>query len=118
MQRLIRDIYWSLSLNPLGEEKIKHDIPNHMPGPAHVAHCLDYLRQSIQCCGDMTLGWANLTVPQTPFIDGWGVPHHQCRAWVRFHECKLIWSLYTDRSFQKTALPYLRAHEAPGQIMG
>ena len=44
----------------------------------HIGHCFDYLRQAIQCAGDMTLE------PAMPgdegAVDGWGVLH-QCRDW-------------------------------------
>lgn len=47
----------------------------------HVGHCFDYIRQSIMCCGDMSLE-ANPFVNKEKHIavDGWGVPH-TCRDW-------------------------------------
>lgn len=49
---------------------------------SHVHHCLDYLRQSIICAGDMTLEWPKQDGPgQGIAVDGWGVPH-QCRDYV------------------------------------
>lgn len=44
----------------------------------HIGHCFDYLRQAIQCAGDMTLETA---IPNDDgAVDGWGI-EHQCRDW-------------------------------------
>lgn len=49
---------------------------------SHVHHCLDYLRQSIMCSGDMTLEWPMLTGPSAGItVDGWNIPH-RCKSWV------------------------------------
>ena len=57
----------------------------------HVAHCLDYLRQSIMCCGDMSLESAVMgedgNLQQA--VNGWGVKH-ECKAWDEVFE-------YTER---------------------
>ncbi|KAK5661228.1 hypothetical protein OQA88_11121 [Cercophora sp. LCS_1] len=51
---------------------------NRMPpeGPWHLAHCFDYLRQSIMCAGDMALEGQQTTFP-TGFrgSDGWDAKH-------------------------------------------
>lgn len=49
---------------------------------AHIRHCFDYIRQSIQCSADMIISWENLTEPERLHIDGWDIPHRQCRDWV------------------------------------
>lgn len=48
----------------------------------HMAHCFDYLRQSLMCHGDMTLEWPR-TEPdgRRVVVDGWGI-EHQCKDWV------------------------------------
>ncbi|PTB78927.1 hypothetical protein M440DRAFT_1327089, partial [Trichoderma longibrachiatum ATCC 18648] len=48
----------------------------HESHDQRVVHCLDYLRQSIMCCGDMSLEWAS---PSLPTVNGWGIPH-QCKS--------------------------------------
>lgn len=66
----------------------QHRKPNisaekHLDGPQlhqahseHVLHCFDYLRQSIMCCGDLSLEWA---VPDRITVDGWNIPH-RCQS--------------------------------------
>lgn len=49
---------------------------------SHANHCFDYLRQSLQCAGDMALEWPLLENDgRRKSVDGWGVPH-QCKDWV------------------------------------
>ncbi|KAK2785804.1 hypothetical protein FQN53_007385 [Emmonsiellopsis sp. PD_33] len=46
----------------------------------HVEHCFDYLRQSIECSADLTVEWARVEEDGSrKDIDGWGVPHYQCK---------------------------------------
>ena len=55
---------------------------------AHLEHCFDYLRQSVMCCADTTVEWANphSGPTQKPLIDGWGIPHGQCKDWDKLLE--------------------------------
>jgi hypothetical protein len=48
----------------------------------HMNHCFDYLRQTIQCGGDMAMEWPR-TEPNglRIAVDGWGIPH-ECKDWV------------------------------------
>lgn len=54
----------------------------------HLEHCFDYLRQSAMCCADTTVEWAspNAGPTQKPLIDGWDIPHRQCKDWDRVLE--------------------------------
>lgn len=75
----IRKIYWvfrdAISMEELGIAKKFTGRQGH-----HVQHCLDYLRQSILCAGDMTLEWPMLEgVAQGLAVDGWDIPH-QCKS--------------------------------------
>lgn len=48
-------------------------------GDKHLDHCFDYLRQSIQCAGDMTLEWPRTEASGARFVvEGWGIPH-ECK---------------------------------------
>jgi hypothetical protein len=48
----------------------------------HMNHCFDYLRQTIQCGGDMTMEWPRTEASGARFaVDGWGIPH-ECKNWV------------------------------------
>ncbi|KAK1836885.1 hypothetical protein QBC39DRAFT_247100 [Podospora conica] len=52
--------------------------PDKMPseGPWHLAHCFDYLRQSIMCCGDVALEGEQTTFPpDMRGSDGWDAKH-------------------------------------------
>ena len=52
----------------------------------HIGHCFDYLRQAIQCAGDMTL---ESTMPgDQGAVDGWGITHH-CRDWDQAYKWTL-----------------------------
>lgn len=52
------------------------------PQADHMAHCFDYLRQSIMCAGDMTLEWPKEGPNgERLVVDGWGI-QHQCKDWV------------------------------------
>ena len=68
-----------------------HDKLSAHANELHVAHCLDYLRQSIMCAGDMSLESAvtdkNGKLIQA--VSGWGATH-TCKAWDEVFE-------YTER---------------------
>ena len=46
----------------------------------HTNHCFDYIRQGIQCAGDMTLEGPNRGINSG--IIGDRTAHHSCRSWV------------------------------------
>lgn len=48
-------------------------------GFIHVQHCFDYIRQGIQCAGDMTLE-VPTSLDGKPLYNGWGTTH-QCKSW-------------------------------------
>lgn len=55
----------------------------------HTGHCLDYLRQSIECTADMTVEWKRTEEDGSRVqVDGMGIPH-VCRrkesveGWMR-----------------------------------
>jgi hypothetical protein len=45
----------------------------------HISHCFDYLRQAIQCAGDMSLEWP-IEVNGESLVVGWNNPH-ECKSW-------------------------------------
>jgi len=48
---------------------------------SHLNHCFDYLRQTIQCGGDMAMEWPRTEPNGQRFaVDGWGIPH-ECKNW-------------------------------------
>lgn len=60
----------------------------------HMAHCFDYLRQSIMCAGDMTLEWPKEgSSGERLLVDGWGI-QHQCKSWVR-ENLTILWTKLT-----------------------
>ena len=67
----------------LEQENIKNMFIK-MDHSEHMNHCFDYLRQTIQCGGDMAMEWPR-TEPNglRIAVDGWGIPH-ECKDWVCF----------------------------------
>lgn len=50
---------------------------------AHTGHCFDYIRQGLQCAGDMTLEWPRTDADGRRFqVDGYGMSH-VCKSPVR-----------------------------------
>lgn len=52
--------------------------PERLPeeGPWHMAHCFDYIRQSIMCAGDVALEGQQTTFPEgVTGSDGWDAKH-------------------------------------------
>jgi len=47
----------------------------------HTTHCLDYIRQEIQCCGDMTPEPPPSGLEATILGTG-GTPHLNCKSYV------------------------------------
>lgn len=45
----------------------------------HISHCFDYIRQGVQCAGDMSLEWP-IQVNGESLVVGWNNPH-ECRSW-------------------------------------
>jgi hypothetical protein len=70
----LRKYYWlmvdgvmdnSTSLKPMVEGLLG-------PSGEHVSHCFDYLRQTLQCSGDMALEWPRKEEDGSRFaVDGW-----------------------------------------------
>lgn len=53
-------------------------IPNAF-GFWHLKHCFDYVRQALQCAGDMSVEWPT-DFNGKPIVVGWDVPH-KCVSW-------------------------------------
>lgn len=49
-------------------------------GLGHLAHCFDYLRQSILCSGDTTLEGRTYDSSGAEVPIGWG-SYHECKDW-------------------------------------
>jgi hypothetical protein len=61
-----------------GGEPLNHDGVSFTP--FHIDHCFNYLRQAIECCADSTIEWARYSeFGQRKGIQGWGIPHNECR---------------------------------------
>lgn len=86
----IRKYTWSLlesiELNDTDYQQGMMDMLVGRDGGDHLHHCFDYLRQSIQCSGDMSMEWPR-TEPdgRRIAVDGWGIPH-ECKDWVSTHQ--------------------------------
>jgi hypothetical protein len=64
-----------------------HDDLSPQANELHVAHCFDYLRQSIMCCGDLSLEKAVIGEDGKIMhsTNGWNV-EHRCKAWDEVFE--------------------------------
>ena len=53
---------------------------------SHNRHCMDYIRQTLECSADMTLEWMRTEKDGTRFqVDGMGIKH-MCKDQVSWHE--------------------------------
>lgn len=65
-------------------DRMPHGVPLDHDGvsfsPFHMDHCFNYLRQSIECAGDLTVEWAKINADGVrKGIQGWGIAHEGCR---------------------------------------
>ncbi|KAH0009838.1 hypothetical protein KCU78_g10560, partial [Aureobasidium melanogenum] len=79
----LRKYYWLLIDGVTSNSTSLRPMVDGLLGPSgeHVSHCFDYLRQTLQCAGDMALEWPRKEEDGSRFaVDGWGIPH-ECRSW-------------------------------------
>ncbi|KEQ59709.1 uncharacterized protein M437DRAFT_56175 [Aureobasidium melanogenum CBS 110374] len=79
----LRKYYWLLIDGVMSNSTSLRPMVDGLLGPSgeHVSHCFDYLRQTLQCAGDMALEWPRKEEDGSRFaVDGWGIPH-ECRSW-------------------------------------
>jgi hypothetical protein len=77
MQDGIRHGYWqAYESATTGKHLQPQDIPM-MSSPAHVRHCIDLLRQSLMCHGDITV---EIKDEDAGGVHGFGVTH-ECVDW-------------------------------------
>ncbi|KAI4799429.1 hypothetical protein E4T44_11617 [Aureobasidium sp. EXF-8845] len=79
----LRKYYWLLVDGVMSNSTSLKPTVEGLLGPSgeHVSHCFDYLRQTLQCAGDMALEWPRKEEDGNRFaVDGWGIPH-ECRSW-------------------------------------
>ncbi|KAH0294066.1 hypothetical protein M436DRAFT_72676 [Aureobasidium namibiae CBS 147.97] len=79
----LRKYYWLLVDGVMSNSTSLRPVVEGLLGPSgeHVSHCFDYLRQTLQCAGDMALEWPRKEEDGSRFaVDGWGIPH-ECRSW-------------------------------------
>ena len=79
---MIRNRYWKLLEKTVGHDADFDAFATMHQHNGHINHCFDYLRQALQCAGDMALEWPRTEVDgQRKNVDGWNIPH-QCKSWV------------------------------------
>jgi hypothetical protein len=89
LQITIRDIFYGLLQGRYNASDYeRHDERGHLTDltvriKGHTSHCFDYLRQEIQCCGDMTLEGPPAGT-QTGFLGQGqeGTAHFACKSFV------------------------------------
>jgi len=70
----LRKYYWLLVDGVMSNSTSLRPVVEGLLGPSgeHVSHCFDYLRQTLQCAGDMALEWPRKEEDGTRFaVDGW-----------------------------------------------
>jgi len=81
-------MFWDILEGRIDRQDLLEEYPEDMAQPSfkvtvhglwHIGHCFDYIRQSIQCAGDMSLEWP-IEVNGNNLIAGWDNPH-ECRDW-------------------------------------
>ncbi|KAH8427483.1 uncharacterized protein LDX57_005196 [Aspergillus melleus] len=94
----VRKFIWDLVLGHEDPEQLLREWPENVTSPMyhsaihglwHISHCLDYLRQGLQCAGDTSLEFVTEISGQA-VVDGLGWPH-ECRSWDS------IWDYATER---------------------
>ncbi|KAL9058555.1 MAG: hypothetical protein Q9162_001710 [Coniocarpon cinnabarinum] len=82
---VIRKTYWKMIDHyHANDTEFMDELVENLLGPEgeHAHHCFDYLRQTIQCAGDMAMEWPRVE-PDTGLrfaVDGWHIPH-ECKSW-------------------------------------
>ena len=69
MQNRLRHGYYAI-LNPPVANTSLVGYQEHQGGAVHVAHCFDYLRQSVQCAADTNIEPVDFALGG---VTGWGV---------------------------------------------
>ncbi|KAL9118983.1 MAG: hypothetical protein Q9187_004463 [Circinaria calcarea] len=71
---------------------LKSQSPSVHADPAHMRHCIDYLRQSLLCCADTNLEHVD---PNLKGTTGWGFPR-KCRDIVRIKDWAEEWRTHNQ----------------------
>ena len=84
----IRRSYW-IMFEAAKSEQTTVDLRqiDHMAGPSHVRHCIDFLRQSLMCQPDLTV---EVVDPAIKASRGFGV-EHQCKDFSQLLDFMTRW---------------------------
>ncbi|ATZ47631.1 hypothetical protein BCIN_02g08890 [Botrytis cinerea B05.10] len=78
----IRHIYYlNNHAATTGTVLLEEELELHMRR-SHMRHCIDFLRQSLMCCGDSTIERVD---PELKGVTGWGT-EHVCTNWEELQE--------------------------------
>ncbi|KAF5876766.1 uncharacterized protein Bfra_003172 [Botrytis fragariae] len=78
----IRHIYYlNNDAATTGTVLLDEELDLHMRR-SHMRHCIDFLRQSLMCCGDSSIERVN---PELKGVTGWGT-EHMCTNWEELQE--------------------------------
>ena len=79
---------WDVIYERVDTKKMLQDWPENVTSPTydqainglwHIAHCFDYLRQGVQCSGDVSLEFVSENTGRA-VVDGLEYPH-ECKNW-------------------------------------
>ena len=101
---MVRDTLFGLLQGKLNASEYEREDENGRPTDltvrikGHTTHCLDYIRQEIQCCGDMTPEPPPRGLKDTILGTG-GTPHLNCKSYVG----QTSWYFYTFSRIHESA---------------
>lgn len=87
-QGAVRKFIWDLVYQREDPQRLLREWPENVTAPSyhaaihglwHISHCLDYLRQGIQCSGDVSLEFVSKNTGLA-VVDGLDYPH-ECKTW-------------------------------------
>ena len=79
---------WGVLQGSMNAEELLRAYPENITDPTsnatthglwYISHCFDFIRQGIQCAGDMSLEWPDQINGQA-LVPGWNNPH-ECISW-------------------------------------
>ncbi|KAH6659513.1 hypothetical protein BKA67DRAFT_652743 [Truncatella angustata] len=94
----LRKFIWMLMYDEVDREAMLQTWPENVTNPAydqaingmwHYAHCLDYLRQGVQCSADLSLEFVSQSTGRA-VVDGLDYPH-ECANWDEIWEYSKIY---------------------------
>ena len=75
---------------------VRNDAPRTEDMDQHMVHCLDYIRQALQCHADMNLEYRVMSETGDEAFTGYS--EHQCRDYERAFRFAEEWRVYNGKN--------------------